>query len=76
MVISVGGCSAAAIQICKAYGANVICVVRSSEKEKRAKIRADEVLNSREVDVPIAVKELTSGSGVHCVIDGVEMKKH
>jgi alcohol dehydrogenase, propanol-preferring len=72
MVIGVGGCSAAAIQICKAYGANVVCVVRSSQKEKRAKeLGADKVLNSREVDVPIAVKDLTSGFGVECVIDGV-----
>jgi len=72
MAISVGGCSAAAIQICKAYGANVVCVVRSSQKEKRAmELGADKVLNSREVDVPTAVKDLTSGFGVECVIDGV-----
>jgi D-arabinose 1-dehydrogenase-like Zn-dependent alcohol dehydrogenase len=72
MVISVGGCSAAAIQICKSYGARVICVVRSSEKLKRAiELGADEALNSREIDVPAAAKDLTDGLGVDCVIDGV-----
>ena len=72
VVISVGGCSAAAIQICKAYGAKVICVVRSSEKEKRAiALGADEALNSREIDIPAAVKDLTNGLGAECVIDGV-----
>lgn len=72
MVISVGGCSAAAIQICKFYGARVICIVRSAEKQRRAEVLgADETLNAREVDVPSAVKELTHGLGVQCVIDGV-----
>ena len=72
LVISVGGCSAAAIQICKSYGARVICVVRSSDKQKRAiELGADEVLNSRKVDVSTAVKDLTNGLGVDCVIDGV-----
>ncbi len=72
LVISVGGCSAAAIQICKAYGARVICVVRSSDKQKRAiELGADEALNSRKIDVSTAVKDLTNGLGVECVIDGV-----
>lgn len=72
VVISVGGCSAAAIQICKAYGARVICVVRSSEKQKRAiELGADEALNAREIEVPAAVKDLTNGLGVECVINGV-----
>ncbi len=72
MVISVGGCAAAAIQIGKAYGARVICVVRSSEKQKRAiELGADEAFNSRETDIPAAAKDLTNGLGVECVIDGV-----
>jgi D-arabinose 1-dehydrogenase-like Zn-dependent alcohol dehydrogenase len=72
MVISVGGCSAAAIQICKACGAKVICVVRSPEKKRRAlELGADEALNSRETDVPEAVRDLTRGLGADCVIDGV-----
>ncbi len=72
LVISIGGCGAAAVQICKAYGANVISVVRSSEKQRRAKeLGADEALNSQEVDVPMAAKKLTGGLGVQCVIDAV-----
>ena len=72
MVISVGGCSAAAIQVCKAYGAKVITVVRSPEKQERAlQLGADVALNSTQTHVPAAVKELTDGLGVHCVIDGV-----
>lgn len=72
MVISVGGCSAAAIQVCKAYGARVISVVRSSEKQERAlRLGADVALNSTRTPVPAAVGDLTDGLGVHCVIDGV-----
>ena len=72
MVISVGGCSAAAIQVCKAYGARVISVVRSSEKQERAlRLGADTALDSRRTAIPAAVRDLTGGLGVHCVIDGV-----
>ena len=72
MVISVGGCSAAAIQVCKAYGAKVISVVRSAEKQERAlRLGADEALDSRQTSIPSAVRELTGGLGVQCVIDGV-----
>jgi len=72
MVISVGGCSAAAIQVCKAYGAKVISVVRSSEKQERAlRLGADAALDSRRTAVPAAVRDLTDGLGVQCVIDGV-----
>lgn len=72
MVISVGGCSAAAIQACKAYGAKVITVVRSPEKQERAlQLGADVALNSTQTHVPAAVKDLTDGLGAHCVIDGV-----
>ena len=72
MVISVGGCSAAAIQVCKAYGAKVISVVRSEEKRERAlRLGADAALDSRQTAVPAAVRDLTDGLGVHCVIDGV-----
>ncbi|MBP1738295.1 MAG: hypothetical protein H6Q48_588 [Deltaproteobacteria bacterium] len=72
MVISVGGCSAAAIQVCKAYGAKVISVVRSSEKQERAlRLGADVALDSRRTSISDAVRDLTDGLGVHCVIDGV-----
>jgi len=72
MVISVGGCSAAAIQVCKAYGSKVISVVRSAEKQERAlRLGADVALDSRRTSIPDAVRGLTDGLGVHCVIDGV-----
>ena len=72
MVISVGGCSAAAIQVCKAYGATVISVVRSLEKQERAlRLGADAALDSTQASISEAVRELTGGVGVHCVIDGV-----
>ena len=72
MVISVGGCSAAAIQICTAFGAQVLSVVRSGEKRTRAlELGARHAFNSREIDVPAAVRELTGGLGVQGVIDGV-----
>lgn len=72
MVISVGGCSAAAIQVCKAYGAKVISVVRSAEKQERAlRLGADVALDSRRTSIYDAVGDLTAGLGVHCVIDGV-----
>jgi len=72
MVISVGGCSAAAIQACKAYGAKVISVVRSEEKQERAlRLGADVALNSRRTQISAAIKDLTDGLGVQCVIDGV-----
>lgn len=72
LVISIGGCSAAAIQVCKAYGARVLCAVRSREKERKASdLGADVAFNSREVPVPEAVRTLTAGQGADCVIDGV-----
>lgn len=72
VVISVGGCGSAAIQVCKAYGARVISVVRSAHEEERARtLGADETLNSRAVDIQAAVRELTAGLGAHCVIDAV-----
>ena len=72
MVISVGGCSAAVIQVCKAYGSKVISVVRSVEKQERAlQLGADVALDSMRTSIPDAVRGLTDGLGVHCVIDGV-----
>lgn len=75
LVISTGGCASAAIQICKAYGAHVITAVLNDEKAARARqLGSDQVVNMRElggVDVGQAVRELTDGLGVQCVIDGV-----
>ena len=72
MVISIGGCGSAVVQICKAYGARVISVVRSEAHCKRAlHLGADEALNSRETDVPGMIRSLTGGFGADCVIDAV-----
>jgi propanol-preferring alcohol dehydrogenase len=72
MVISIGGCGSAAVQVCKAQGARVISVVRSRKEQDRAlELGAVEALNAREVDVPARVKQLTDGMGAHCVIDAV-----
>lgn len=71
-IVSIGGCSAAAIQVCKAYGAHVISVVRSARKAERAReLGADATVDSRQSDPVLALKALTAGSGLACVIDGV-----
>ncbi len=76
MVISAGGCGSAAIQECKAYGVRVFSVVRSSREQHRAReLGADEALNSREVGIPAAARDLTEGLGVDCVIDAVGSEK-
>lgn len=75
-VISIGGCSSAAIQVCKAYGARVISIVRSSKKAKRAReLGADETIVSRQLDVVETLSALTGGQGVACVIDGVGVEE-
>lgn len=72
VIISIGGCSAAAIQVCKAYGARVISVVRSRRKAQRAHdLGADATIDSRDGDAKIALKELAERFNVACVIDGV-----
>jgi D-arabinose 1-dehydrogenase-like Zn-dependent alcohol dehydrogenase len=75
LVISTGGCASAAIQIAKAYGARVITAVLNDAKAARAReLGADDVVNMSELgkaDLGSAVKDLTGGLGVQCVIDAV-----
>jgi propanol-preferring alcohol dehydrogenase len=75
LVIGIGGVGSMVTQICKASGSRVIVAVLSEERGRRAlEMGADHILYSRQVDVPEAVRELTEGLGVDCVIDvvGVE----
>ena len=71
-----GGLNSFSIQLCKHFGARVIALTSSKEKEKRARaLGADEVVNY--VDRPDwhkVVYELTSKSGVELVVDNVGAK--
>lgn len=72
VVIGIGGCGGAAVQICVRRGARVIAVDRVAAKMYRAvELGADLVIQADEEDVPRAVRELTAGFGAHCVIDAV-----
>ena len=67
-----GGVGSILTQWARAIGAKVIGTVGSTKKIDIAKQNGcDEVLLYREVDVPEAVKELTSGRGVDVVYDSV-----
>lgn len=73
MHAAAGGVGSILTQWAKAIGATVIGTVGSAEKAAIAKQNGcDEVLLYREIDVPSAVKEITSGrGGVDVVYDGV-----
>jgi NADPH:quinone reductase len=63
-----GGIGVATTQLAKALGARVIAVVSTADKEETARAAgADEVVVG--VDFKAAVKELTGGRGVDCVLD-------
>jgi len=65
-----GGIGVATTQLAKAMGARVIAVVSTSDKEETARLAgADEVVVG--LDFKAAVKELTGGKGVDCVLDPV-----
>lgn len=67
-----GGVGSILTQWAKAIGATVIGTVGNANKVNIAKQNGcDEVLLYREVDLPAAVKELTSGRGVDVVYDSV-----
>jgi NADPH:quinone reductase len=67
-----GGVGSILTQWAKAIGATVIGTVGSSAKAEIAKQNGcDEVLLYREVNVPAAVKDITSDRGVDVVYDGV-----
>jgi propanol-preferring alcohol dehydrogenase len=72
VIIGIGGCGGAAVQVCKMLGARVIAVDRLAAKMDHARVLgADEVVNVSELDVVASVRDLTFGLGAHCVIDAV-----
>ena len=76
LVIGIGGVGAITTQLCKASGARVFVVVRSEQRARKAlEMGADEVLNSREVDIADSVRQLTGGLGADCVMDCVGAKE-
>ncbi len=71
LIIGVGGCGSAAIQVCTLYGARVIAVDRVPDKVRRAlELGAGTALHAGD-DMPAAVRALTDGRGADCVIDAV-----
>lgn len=70
LIVGVGGCGSAALQICALYGARVIAVDRTPAKLGRALDLGATVLQAAD-DVPAAVRALTDGHGANCVIDTV-----
>lgn len=72
VIIGVGGCGSAAVQVCTMLGARVIAVDRLAAKMRHARVLgADEALNVGDLDVVAAVRDLTFGLGAHCVVDTV-----
>lgn len=64
------GVGSMAIQIAKAFGANVITTVGSDEKGKLAlKLGADYIINYKKVSVGKTTKDLTNGKGVDVVVE-------
>jgi NADPH2:quinone reductase len=67
-----GGVGSAALQIGKALGARVIATVGGAEKAEIAReLGADEVIDYREDDFVVRVKEITGGSGADVICDSV-----
>lgn len=67
-----GGVGTAAIQLSKAYGANVIATASSADKlDICRQCGADHVINYKDGDFVPAVREITNGKGVDVVYDPV-----
>ncbi len=65
-----GGVGFYAIQFAKRGGATVIATVSSDEKAERAReAGADHVIDYRRADVVATVNEVTSGEGVHRIVE-------
>lgn len=76
LVIGIGGVGSVVTQLCKASGARVIVSVLSAERGLRAlEMGADYVLNSRQVNITEAIRDLTDGLGVDCVMDAVGVEE-
>ena len=72
VILGVGGCGGAAVQVCAMRGARVIAVDRGAAKKDRAlTLGAHDALDATSLDVVRSVRELTDGSGPSCVIDAV-----
>ena len=64
------GVTTAAVQLAKRAGAQVIVTARTDDELDHARAHgADEFINTTEVDVPGAVKDLTNGRGADMVFD-------
>ena len=75
LVIGVGGVGGIAVQLSKVAGARVIAVdITEPKLDWARRMGADVVLNSTDTEIPQAVRGLTGGLGVDCVLDvvGVE----
>ncbi len=67
-----GGVGLAALQIAKHVGAKVIATAGSEEKREILRLLgADQVLDSRSLEFPEMVMELTDGKGVHYVLNSL-----
>lgn len=67
-----GGVGQLLVQMCKIRGARVIGTTSTAEKAALARqAGADEMILYTETDFETAVKDLTDGTGVHVVYDGV-----
>jgi propanol-preferring alcohol dehydrogenase len=72
VVTGVGGLGSNAVQLGKAFGARVIAVTRSPEKQALARrLGADEVVAAADEDPVARVRELTGGVGADVVIQCV-----
>ena len=71
LTLGSGGVSLFALQFAKLFGARVIATTSSEEKAQRLKaLGADEVVNYHTTpDWDVAVRELTNGRGVDCVVE-------
>lgn len=76
VVTGVGGLGSNAVQLGKAFGARVIAVTRSAEKQALARrLGADEVIAAADEDPVVRVRELTGGVGADVVIQCVGSAK-
>ena len=73
VVLGVGGCGSAVLQVAAQAGARVIGIDRGEAKRQRILgLGADAALDaSAGADVPQAVRELTGGLGADCIVDTV-----
>lgn len=68
-VIGVGGLGSSAVQLGRIFGAHVIAVTRSTERQALARrLGADEIVPAADVDPVHRVRELTRGVGADVVL--------